>query len=376
MVVCCHLMTCLQKMSAVHNEDNGEKHSLTFKKLVRIGVLAILTLIILFLIVRIFPNYQLILKKLFKIAIPFVFAILLTYLLNPIVEKMSTRYIPRWLAILIIYAVIIGGVGLLIYYTFPTVKNQIIHFIDQLPLLLRGYQSWINQFDQMIGILPAPFDGEVDLLIQRISGSSVVWLEDKVLSLGVLREYIVSLAVVPVLLYYFLLDRGKIKMQLMNLIPKRYQKRSKQLIFHLNKDLAHYIRAQLIISLFVGIATYIVYLILKIEYSLLLSLFMMVMNIVPYFGPFLGATPAVLIALTSSGNSVLYLIIGILIIQSLENSIISPFILGYTIRTHPVLVILVLLIGNEVAGVFGMIIAVPVLVIIRSVKTYYPFQKS
>ncbi|WP_440895928.1 AI-2E family transporter [Amphibacillus sp. Q70] len=341
----------------------------------RIGVLAILALIILFLIVRIFPNYRLFLTSLYKIILPFVLAILFTYLLNPIVEKLNGRFIPRWLAILIIYFVFIMGLGLLIYFTYPIFREQVKRFIEQLPLLLDNYRNWINQFDQMIHVLPDPIHSELDEMVKKISVSSATWLENKVISMSVISEYLISLAVVPVLVYYFLLDRNKMKMQLMNLIPKRYQKQSKQLIFHLNKDLAHYIRAQLLISLFVGLTTYIVYWVLKIDFSLLLALFMTVMNIIPYFGPILGAAPAVLIALTTSTQLAFYLIICVFLVQVIESNIISPFILGYSIRTHPVLVILVLLIGSELAGILGMIVAVPVLVVIRSVITFYPFEK-
>src|SRR5699024_8614224 len=144
---------------------------------------------------------------------------------------------------------------------------------------------------------------------------SLAWFQNKVLSLGAISEYIISFAVVPVLLYYFLLDRDKMRMELMNLIPKRYHKRSKQLIFEVNKDLAHYIRAQLIVSLFVGVTTYIVYLLLGVEFSLILALFMTVMNLIPYFGPFIGAAPAVLIALTTSMSQTVYLIIGVFLVQ-------------------------------------------------------------
>ncbi|MBU5593548.1 AI-2E family transporter [Amphibacillus sp. MSJ-3] len=368
-------MICLLKLSAVSSEVNSENRSLIFNKLVRFGVLAILFLIILFLIVRIFPNYHLFLNSLYKIVFPFVLAILLTYLLNPIVGKLTRRFIPRWLAILIIYFTFVTGLALLIYFTYPIFMEQLKKFIDQLPLLLENYRNWINQLDQMIHVLPEPIHGELDELINKVSRFSATWLENKIMSLSVLSEFFVSLVVVPVLLYYFLLDRSIMKSQLMNIIPKRYQKQSKQFIFHLNQDLADYIRAQLIISLFVGGTTYIVYLILKIEFSLLLAIFMAVMNIIPYFGPILGAIPAVLIALTTSTSSTIYLIIGIFLVQIIESNILSPFIFSYSLRTHPVLVILALLIGSELAGIVGMIIAIPALVVIRSVITYYPFQK-
>lgn len=358
------------------SEENFLKKDLKFKKLVRYGVLAILGLICLFLIVRIFPGYRYFLIGVFKISLPFFLAIVLTYVLNPIVDKLVCRWIPRWLAIIIIYLVITVSVCLLIYLSYPIFREQMIHFVDQIPILLTNYRDWFDQIDQVVHVLPDPIHQEIDQFLKTLSISSATWLENKVISLGALSEYFISLAVVPVLLFYFLLDQTKMKMKFLNWIPKRYRKRSKQLIYHLNKDLAHYIRAQLLISFFVGLTTYIVYLIFKIEFAFLLALFMMVMNIIPFFGPFLGASPAVLLAFLQSANLALYLIIAVVLVQFIENNLLSPFILGYNLRTHPVLVILVLLIGSELAGIFGMIVAVPVLVVIRSVIMFNPFQKN
>ena len=376
MEVYSHWTTCSLKRNAVSSEETFSKKDLMFKKLVRYGVLAILGLIILFLIVRIFPGYRYFLLGIFKIALPFFLAIVLTYVLNPIVDKLVCRWIPRWLAILIIYLVITVSVGLLIYLSYPIFREQMIHFVDQIPIFLTNYREWINQIDEVVNVLPDPIHNEIDAFFKSISISSATWLENKVINLGALSEYFISLTVVPVLLFYFLLDKTKMKMTFLNWIPKRYRKRSKQLIYHLNKDLSHYIRAQLLISFFVGLATYIVYLIFKIEFAFLLALFMMVMNIIPYFGPFLGAALVVLLAFMQSPNLAIYLVIGVVLVQFIESNLLSPFILGYNLRTHPVLVILVLLIGSEIAGIFGMIVAVPVLVVIRSVIIFNPFQKS
>lgn len=369
-------MIYLLKLNAVSSEEKFSKQDVFFKKLVRFGVLAILALIILFLIVRIFPNYHLFLTAIFKIILPFALALLLAYLLKPIVDKLTCRWIPSWLAILIIYFVFIIGVSLLLYFTYPVFRVQVLRFFNQLPALLDEYREWINQLDQMIQILPEPIHGEIDVLFNRISVSSAIWLENKVISLGAISDYFISLAVVPVVLYYFLLDQSKMRMKFVNWIPKRYQKKSKQLIAHLNKNLGHYIRSQLLISLFIGVTTYIVYLVLRIDFAFILALFMTVMNIIPYFGPLIGAFPAVIIALTTSTSTALYLIIAVIVIQVLENNLLAPFIMSYNLRVHPVLVIFVLLIGSEFGGIIGMILAVPVLVVIRSVMTHNPLQKS
>src|SRR5699024_7443128 len=104
-------------------------------------------------------------------------------------NKIDRRFIPRWLAILIVYFCLLIGLGLLIYIAYPMIREQVIRFIDQIPLIVNNYQSLINQFDQMIHILPAPIDGGLDELIKKISESSLAWFQNKVLSLGAISEY-------------------------------------------------------------------------------------------------------------------------------------------------------------------------------------------
>lgn len=369
-------MICFQKLSVVSSSDNTSQVITKYRKLVYQGVLALLALIILFLIGRIIPNYQLVIKRIFKIILPFAISLLLTYLFNPLVNKISSRFIPRWLSILIIYLFFLLGMGSVFYFTYPTLREQSMLFLNQLPNIIEDYRAWIIKMDQMIRFLPEPIDGEVDELIKKLSMLSSTWLEDRVIGLGAISDYFISLAVVPVLLFFFLLDRDLIKMRMINWIPKQYQKRTRQFITHLNLDMAEFVRAQLLISLFVGLMSYLLYAFLKIDFAFILALFMALMNVIPYIGPFLGAIPAILIALTYSSSTALYTVLGILLIQVLEGNVLAPFLYSQGLRTHPIMVIFVLLVGSEFAGVIGMIFAVPILVVIRSVITYKPFQQD
>src|SRR5699024_8782775 len=96
---------------------------------------------------------------------------------------------------------------------------------------------------------------------------------------------------------------------------------------------------------------------------LVLSIIMGLTNVIPYFGPIIGAIPAVLITLTISKKLVLFVILAVFIVQIIENNFLSPYIVGKSIRIHPVLIIFALLLGGELGGVVGMIFAVPLLTI-------------
>src|SRR5699024_10845395 len=136
----------------------------------------------------------------------------------------------------------------------------------------------------------------------------------------------------------------------------------------IDESLGNYIRGQLLVSLFVGIVTYLVFEFLDINYSLLLAIIMGLTNIIPYFGPIIGAVPAVAVAATISEKTVVFVLLSVFVIQLIESNLISPYVVGKSIAIHPVAIIFVLLVGRSLAGVVGMIFSVWILHIIWEVS--------
>ena len=125
------------------------------------------------------------------------------------------------------------------------------------------------------------------------------------------------------------------------------------------RQVQNYVHAQLIVAFFVGITSLIGLWIIGIDYAILLALFMMVTNIIPYVGPFLGAAPAVVVAFIQDPIKVLWVIVVIIIVQQIESNVISPLIQGKSLKVHPLTIIIVLLVAGNLAGIIGMLIAVP-----------------
>src|SRR5690625_1915641 len=113
--------------------------------------------------------------------------------------------------------------------------------------------------------------------------------------------------------------------------------------------------------------TLIIYYILQIKYALLLAAFLGLMNIIPYFGPIIGTIPALAIALTMSWKTALFVLITSAVVQILESSFLSPYIMVKSVQIHPIIIICTLLIGAEIGGVIGMIIAIPTVTICKAV---------
>jgi predicted PurR-regulated permease PerM len=154
-------------------------------------------------------------------------------------------------------------------------------------------------------------------------------------------------------------DTKLIERSILAFFPIRHHKNVLRLFRDIDTALGNYIRGQLLVCLVVGVLAYIGYRWIGLPYPLLLASSVAVFNVVPYLGPFLGAIPALLVALTISRKMVVSALIINLVIQMLEGNVISPQIVGRTLHLHPLLIIFALLVGGEVGGIWGMILAVP-----------------
>jgi predicted PurR-regulated permease PerM len=144
--------------------------------------------------------------------------------------------------------------------------------------------------------------------------------------------------------------------------------------------LGSYIRGQFIVSLCIGVLAYIGYLIIGMPYPLLMAGFVSLFDIIPYLGPFFGALPALIVASTISWKMVMLVVIVNTLCQSMESNVLSPQVVGRSMHMHPLTIIFVLLVGGELAGVVGMILAVPfyaaMKVVVQHVFAYYIRRKT
>ena len=144
----------------------------------------------------------------------------------------------------------------------------------------------------------------------------------------------------------------------------------------IDKLLGDYIVGQLLLSGIVGLSTLIILLVFDVKFPLWLSVFNGIVNIIPYFGPIIGALPIVLIAFLDSTSKGVYILIGVLILQQIEGNILSPRITSDSTNIHPILVIILLILGEQLAGFIGMIIVIPLGVIVKVIYediNYYLF---
>lgn len=196
---------------------------------------------------------------------------------------------------------------------------------------------------------------------------------NSILSMG---ENFLSLAVVPLVVYYFLADSDIIFNRVLLVFPARMRNMIKKIMADIDKMLGRYIISQFVLCAIIGVLTFIVLIALRVDFPIILSVLNALFNIIPYFGPLFGALPAVLVALLISTKTALWTAALLYIIQQLEGNLISPKITGDSVSMHPLIVIILLIVGGKIGGFLGMVLAVPVGVIIKIIYedlNYYMF---
>ena len=172
-------------------------------------------------------------------------------------------------------------------------------------------------------------------------------------------SHFIGLAISPVLAYYLLYDWPKIDNFIIGIIPVNLRRHSVQITKDIDRVLAGVIRGQLTVAIIVGTMVSLGLYFLNLQYALIIGIFAGTLDFIPYFGALLGAVPAVTVALLASPLLALKVAVMFMIIHQLEGAIIGPKIIGDNIGLHPVAVIFFLFVGEELGGVMGMLMGVP-----------------
>ncbi|ASN05142.1 AI-2E family transporter [Virgibacillus necropolis] len=337
-------------------------------------IIGILTFLLVYLFIKLFPFYGTVFSFLWSVFFPFFFSLFIAYLLYPIMQKIHSFNIPKGLAILIIYVLFLGGIIFAINRIYPLFLRQLTELSDQLPQFISTYKNWIYQIYESTAFLPETVHDKMDNLFQQIETRMGNLVSKLINSITKIFDIIVVVTVIPVLVFYFLKDKKRIKDWLKKWIPSTYHHRAHEILFSIDKSLGNYIRGQLLVSLFVSIATFTSYYFLDLKYALVLAIIMGFTNFIPYFGPIIGALPALAIALTVSTKLAVFVLITVFVIQLIESNFLSPFIVGKSIHIHPIAIIFALLVGGQVGGVVGLLLAVPLLTITNEIVRQ--FRKS
>ncbi|MCL2677874.1 MAG: AI-2E family transporter [Clostridiales bacterium] len=310
--------------------------------------------------------------KIKSIVFLFFFALLLAYILHPFGNFLVKKRIPLVSAIVLVYLLMAGLLYLLLFIVAPGLLAQLNALIEYLPELSGGFDDWRNNFLPGVKNLRLP-----DWLAEGFAAISsgleqklALWLQKAATSVIGAFRCLPAVLLAPILSYYMLRDKELFLRQAEALLPPRQRPEILRLAGDVNHLLRSFFIGYLLVSFFIGFLTFLALLLLGVRYALLLGVVMAVANLNPFFGPFIGAAPAVLLAFLQKPLLALYVVIAVFIIQQFEGAVLAPKIIGGRIGLHPLTVIFVILAGGYYFSVFGMILAVPAAATIKLVFSY------
>ncbi|HBM74498.1 MAG TPA: AI-2E family transporter [Clostridiaceae bacterium] len=331
-----------------------------------------LALIALLLLILVYHNR----KVIGRLAHPFILSFFISYLLNPLVTMMERKGIKRSFGIMIIYMVFFILLLLVCAYMVPMLVRDMGKLTGAIP----GYSTEFMDFfayceEKYQGMqLPKGIKNAIENNINRIQDYIISYIQLVTTFIMSVISKISTIMLIPILVYYFLRDFKNILEKLSKMIPRKYRNQTISVLSNVDGVLGNYVRSQIILSGVIGVMTTVALLILKINFALIIGIINGVTNIIPYFGPVIGAAPAVLVALLQSPGKALITIAVMILIQQIESDIICPKITSESVGLHPLTVIFALIAGGELFGITGLILGVPVLAALKVI--YRDVMKS
>jgi predicted PurR-regulated permease PerM len=298
---------------------------------------------------------------------PFAMAIVLAYLFNPMVKALVRRGLKRPVALLLIYLVFLVAVGVGIGLLVPRIVLDLTRLAEFLP----GYFAQLQQMaydlqEQYSQVqLPQAVRQAIDDAFLAVQGRLLGVVTAAVTGILGVFSTLFSLMAAVVLSYYLIRDAASIRAGIGRLVRAPERQYTMAVLSRIDKVVAGFVRGQLTVALIVGVLIATALWLLGVRFAAILGIVAGISNVIPYFGPVIGAIPALAVTVTVSPALALKVLAVFVVVQQIDGQLLSPRILGKSVGLHPVVVIFALLAGYQLFGVLGMIAAVPAAGIIR-----------
>ena len=326
-----------------------------------------------------------------------IIAIIFAYIIDPIVNYLERKGVKRQFGVVIVYISVVLIFGVLIVSVIPKTINEISKLLASLPemvdTLTKNVNSFLTDIFAKFNIeLPDNFidfykesnpkvEGNVETpqIVSNILNSMKKTIDDLVTKAqgsimgslsGVFSKvygFVTSafrLVLIIIFSFYFSVDKEKFTHKVRKSMPNKYREDITYLANRIDIALQQFIRGRMLLAIFVGALTMIYLLILRVDFAIIIGLITCVADIIPFIGPFLGCVPAVLFAFMDSPIKAFWVLILFILVQWVENNILAPKLIGDSTGLNPLLILISIIIGGGIFGVWGMVISVPITSII------------
>lgn len=293
-----------------------------------------------------------------NIIILFLFALIIASAMAPVVGCLEKIKIPRVIGTLLVYIIVIGILALIVYLIIPSIAHDVKSLASTFPQYIEKISDKFDALKNISSRYQIVFEriqDSLDELGNFLKGKSTSLLST---AFGIFGGVFSFVVVVIISFYISVLKKG-VQRTLTAVIPIHYRDRVLDLWERAQKKFGRWLQGQLILGIIVGILVYIGLYFLNIKFALLLAILAAILEIFPYIGPVLAGIPAVIIGFLQAPILAFWVFILYVVIQQLENHVITPLVIGKVVGLNPIVVILALLVGGQLGGILGMILAVP-----------------
>lgn len=325
---------------------------------------------------------------------PLVLALLIIYLLNPIVTRLQQRGVRRSAGAVLAYVVVLGGLTVLGVVLAPSISTQVSNFSDNVPQLRADLVETINDFaveiDDRFGIeidteqiscLLGPegtsVEGEFSTAecnqVTREFRDRISHSAGRITEIGFsVLEGLLVFILAPLLALYILVDLPQLQRDALNLVPETHRAEFADLGSKIGRAVGGFFRGQLLVALLVGVMSSIGFWIIGLPFWLVIGAIAGFTNLIPLVGPFIGGGLGLVVGTITEGATLgLGAAVVALIVQQIDNHVISPNVMKRTVQIHPATVMLSLLAGGTIAGFWGVLLGVPAVAVVKLLLAHF-----
>jgi predicted PurR-regulated permease PerM len=354
--------------STPHLEGGGIEAGITVPRWVQLGALPALLLIL-----------WLFAGKIGEAIFVFVVAAFIALLLDPLVRGLERLRVPRRVGVFVVYAAFIGVVVTAGMLALPPLARQFSNLVDSVPSMLSGsslhrLQTLADRLHLGINVRQSIIDFAKSLAAQIPNVSKFI------LSLGVSAARLITLSVIIfVVSLYMLFDAKRIGLAVDRYFPTRSAGDGHEFNGQVQGAIANYVKAQLLLSLALGFTVGLVMYLLSVvgvfhsgaKFALLFGAWTALVEVIPYLGPVLAAVPPIFVALFQSPLTAVWVLVAFVVIQEIEGHVLVPVLMGSRFKVHPLIVIFAILAGNQIHGILGMLLAIPLIPFLKAVAAFF-----
>ena len=311
------------------------------------------------------------------IFIPLLLGGVLFYVTEPIQRFLEKRKFPRWASILSIVIGFIAVVWIFVAIIAPPVTEQVNKLVKNTPTIVAEISTVADLALRQKSELPPNIEESIDSAIESLESIAVGFGKWTVQFIQSLFQAMFLLVLVPFFFIFMLKDHERFAPFIYGFFTGKKREWVRKTLHDIDTVLRAYIQGQFLISFLLAILLFIGYKIIGLDYALLLVIFALFMNLIPFIGPWIAVVPALIIAFVQDPKLVILVGIVTLIAQQTDSNFITPNVMGKTLEIHPLTVITIILAAGNIAGFLGIIIAIPTYAVGKAiVKNVYAARQE